>query len=56
MLLNKKKIIQNGMFDENIFLYLEEIDLCRRLRNAKQKIFITKKSKVFHLGADLQLV
>ena len=51
MLLNKKKIIQNGMFDENIFLYLEEIDLCRRLRNAKQKIFITKKSKVFHLGA-----
>ena len=35
------------MFDENIFLYLEEIDLCRRLRNAKQKIFITKNLKYF---------
>ena len=32
MLFNKDKIKKIGMFDENIFLYLEEIDLCKRLR------------------------
>jgi len=51
MLLNKKKIIKVGLFDENIFLYLEEIDLCRRVKQANQKIFITKEAKVTHLGA-----
>ena len=51
MLVNKKKIIKAGMFDKNIFLYLEEIDLCKRLKNANQKIFISKSSKVFHSAA-----
>ena len=51
MLLNKKKIIKVGLFDENIFLYLEEIDLCKRVKQANQKIFITKEAKVIHLGA-----
>ena len=51
MLLNKKKIIKLGMFDENIFLYLEEIDLCRRVKKANQKIYVTKNAKVLHLGA-----
>ena len=51
MLLNKKKIIKVGLFDENIFLYLEEIDLCRRVKQANHKIFITKEAKVTHLGA-----
>ena len=39
------------MFDKNIFLYLEEIDLCKRLKIANQKIFISKSSKVFHSAA-----
>ena len=51
MLVNKKKIINAGMFDEKIFLYLEEIDLCKRLKLTNQKIFITKSSKVYHYGA-----
>ena len=51
MLINKKKIIQIGMFDKNIFLYAEEKDLCRRLRLNQQKIYIDKKAKVFHLSA-----
>ena len=51
MLVNKKKIINVGMFDEKIFLYLEEIDLCKRLKLTNQKIFITKSSKVYHYGA-----
>jgi N-acetylglucosaminyl-diphospho-decaprenol L-rhamnosyltransferase len=51
MLFDKNKIQKIGMFDKNIFLYLEEIDLCKRLRLKKEKIFICKKSKITHLGA-----
>ena len=32
MILNKKKL-NNQFFDEKIFLYLEEIDLCKRVKN-----------------------
>ena len=39
------------MFDENIFLYQEEFDLCKRLKLANEKVFINKDSKVTHLGA-----
>jgi N-acetylglucosaminyl-diphospho-decaprenol L-rhamnosyltransferase len=51
IIINKIKIKNVGMFDENFFLYNEEIDLCKRLRLANQKIFIDKNAKVIHLGA-----
>jgi N-acetylglucosaminyl-diphospho-decaprenol L-rhamnosyltransferase len=51
MLFNKNKIKKIGMFDKNIFLYLEEIDLCKRLKSNNEKIFICKKAKINHLGA-----
>jgi GT2 family glycosyltransferase len=38
------------MFDENFFLFLEEIDLCKRIKKKGGKIFIVKNSKVQHLG------
>ena len=56
MLFNKKKIIDIGMFDKKIFLYLEDIDLCKRLKMAKEKIYISRFSKVSHLGANHQLL
>ena len=39
------------MFDKNIFLYLEEIDLCKRVKKNNQKIFVTKNAKILHLEA-----
>ena len=51
MLFNKKMIIQTGMFDKNFFLYLEEIDLCKRIKLANHKIYVSKNSKVSHLAA-----
>ena len=51
MLFDIKKITKIGMFDKNIFLYLEEIDLCKRLTLKKQKILINNKAKIFHKGA-----
>ena len=42
---NTKKIL----FDENIFLYLEEIDLCKRIRSENGRILILN-TEVQHLG------
>ena len=41
-----------GFFDENFFIYLEEIDLCKRLRKANKKIFLDKNIIVNHLGGS----
>jgi GT2 family glycosyltransferase len=50
MLINLKKINFQKIFDENFFLFLEEIDLCKRIRDNGGKIFVIKNSKVQHLG------
>ena len=51
MLMYIKKIKKIKMFDKNFFLYLEEIDLCKRLINKNENIYINKNAKVKHLGA-----
>ena len=51
MLFNTKKIKKFKIFDENIFLYLEEIDLCKRLRKKNHKIYVCKNAKIVHIGA-----
>ena len=53
MLLNIKKLkkIDNfNFFDENFFLYLENEDLCKRLLEKNENIYIVPKSKIHHLG------
>ena len=37
-------------FDENFFLYFEEIDLCKRVKEKNGKIFIDKSIIIKHLG------
>ena len=39
-------------FDENFFLFFEEIDLCRRVRNNKGKIYLDKNIFIKHDGAS----
>jgi len=51
MFLNMKKFINVGFFDENFFLYLEEIDLCKRVKNQNGDIYIAPNIKIFHMGA-----
>ena len=51
MLVNLSKIKKIGFFDKNFFLYLEEIDLCKRLKAKSEKIFIVKSAKIKHLAA-----
>ena len=48
MLLNLEKINFKKIFDENFFLFLEEIDLCKRIKDIGGKIYIACKAKVHH--------
>jgi len=50
MLINLKKINAQKIFYENFFLFLEEIDLCKRIRDNSGKIFVIQNAKVQHLG------
>jgi GT2 family glycosyltransferase len=50
MLINLKKVNFDKIFDENFFLFLEEIDLCKRIKNLGGKIFVAMNSKVKHSG------
>ena len=57
MLINKKNLdettdIKNqNYFDENFFMYLENDDLCKRIKDMNKKIFIIPNAKINHLGA-----
>ena len=39
-------------FDENFFLFFEEIDLCRRIKNSNGKIYLDKRILINHLGGS----
>ena len=57
MLINVKKLSRNknfnnfNFFDENFFLYLENDDLCKRVLEINEDIYIIPKSKIYHIGA-----
>ena len=48
---NLKKF-KNNYFDENFFLFFEEIDLCKRVVNNSGKIYLNKKIIIKHEGAS----
>ena len=45
-----KKLSNFNFFDENFFLYLENEDLCKRLTESNENIYIIPKSTINHLG------
>ena len=57
MLFNLKKMNQleifddSKYFDENFFMYLENDDLCKRLIDCGENIYVVPRSKIKHLGA-----
>ena len=52
MFLNLSEFKEIGFFDENFFLYFEDIDLCRKLVNHNKKIYLISNIKINHLGAQ----
>ena len=52
MFLNIDQFSEIGFFDDNFFIYLEEIDLCKMLINKNKKIFLDKKVIIHHIGGS----
>ncbi len=52
MFLNIEQFKDIGFFDSNFFIYLEEIDLCKRLKDKNKKIYLDKNIIVHHLGGS----
>ena len=50
MLLNFKNLKNKKIFDENFFLYFEEFDFCKFLKEKKKEVYLSKNLKISHLG------
>ena len=50
MLFNLEKFKDKNFFDENFFLYLENDDLCLRVKQKNEFIYIVKNSLINHKG------
>ncbi len=51
MLINKSRFKTNIFFDENIFMYLENNDLCKRTIENNENVYVIPKSQIVHFGA-----
>ena len=52
MFLNISQFDEINFFDKNFFIYFEEIDLCRRLRQKNKKIYLDPKIVIKHIGGS----
>ena len=50
MVVRKEVFEKIGSFDENFFMYFEDIDLCRRIKNIEKRIIVDKNISIIHLG------
>ena len=51
MLVRKEVFQKIGLFDNQYFLYLEDVDFCQRAKKAGFKIFYVPTAKLWHLNA-----
>lgn len=52
MMLRREAILQTGLFDERYFMYCEEIDWGKRIRNAGWEIYCVPTAHVTHLAGQ----
>jgi hypothetical protein len=50
MMLRREVIERSGLFDEDFFLYCEEVDWAWRIRNVGWRIFCVPTAHVTHIG------
>jgi len=51
-IIRREVLEQIGYFDERFFLYYEEVDLCKRIKNAEYSIWYWPDVIVTHLGGE----
>lgn len=49
LLIPKKVLDKIGAFDEKIFMYGEDVDLCKRIKDASLKVIFTPVTKIVHI-------
>jgi GT2 family glycosyltransferase len=52
MMLPRKALNTVGLFDENFFMYSEEVDLCHRLRQMGLSLYWLPQAEVIHYGGQ----
>jgi N-acetylglucosaminyl-diphospho-decaprenol L-rhamnosyltransferase len=53
-ILARKRVLEEaGLFDEDFFLFFEDIDLCRRIRENGWKLIFLPEAKIFHAGGGI---
>lgn len=52
MMLRREAIQQTGLFDEQFFMYAEEVDWCWRIRKAGWQIYCVPSARVTHLSGQ----
>lgn len=50
LMARRKALFDARLFDENLFMYFEDIDLCRRIRDKGWKIHLTHDQTIVHYG------
>ena len=48
MMFRKKVLEETGAFDPRFFLYMEEVDLCERIKNKGWKIYFVPDARMIH--------
>lgn len=52
----KKEVFKNlGGFDENFFMYFEDIDLCKRARALEKKVYYYPELSILHAGGGSRM-
>ena len=51
-IVNKEKIENNKIMDENIFIYFETMDMCLNFKKKNQKMFVVENIKFEHIGGN----
>lgn len=52
LMIRKKTIDKIGLFDENFFIWFEEVDLCQRAKNAGWQVWYNANAKIIHHGGQ----
>ena len=52
LIINCKKIPDDRLFDDNYFFFYEEIDLCKRIKDLNENIYVFNKIKIKHGNAE----
>ena len=51
-IVNREKIENNKIMDENIFIYFETMDMCLNFKKKNQKMFVVENIKFEHIGGS----